>query len=294
MAGAGKKWLMGCGAGCLAVVILALVLAGGGALLFRDTIAGWRAADRALGELERAYGGVDDHVPAWDGSLRPERIAAFLAVHERITPDATEFLETVLRARSDLEEPAAGFERFWRAVRTGASLGPGLAHLMRTRSEAMLEVGMNPGEYAYLHSLVFHCWLGHDPAESAVHHLRQMRLERDRHRIVFGEDINLADDPLIVARQLRQALNQRHRAWLRSMLQAAPPALSPGEEAWLQQVRSELERLQEQPEAVPWTVSFPNPWQEVLEPLRRELTSAWSEEGNLIELIMQAQADGRG
>ena len=67
MARSGKTWLWGCGAGCLAVVVLLVVLFGGGAFFLRDTLQGWQAASTAQEELRRVHGDAGSFRPDGDG-----------------------------------------------------------------------------------------------------------------------------------------------------------------------------------------------------------------------------------
>lgn len=287
MPGSGKKWLTGCGVGCLAAIVLLLALLGGGMLLFKDTFVGWREATAAKEELGRTQGEIGDFQPAWDGSLGADRVAAFLRVQERCADSGIELVTGFLQARHGFQDSSNKLGRIWKTIRSGTHLGPLMAEFTRARSEALLTEDMNPGEYLFLHSLVYHCWLGYEPAGNAERFFGPGNRDGGRHTIYVGGDINLAGDPREVALQLRRRLNDRHRMWLRSILRAAPATVSPQEQIWLDAVGIELASLVEDPAAVPWDGPFPQIWQDALEPLRSSLTAGWSDEIDLLELIMQ-------
>jgi hypothetical protein len=288
MSGRGTKWLMGCSLGCAVPLVIVLgLLAIGWHHHFKDAVTGFRSAGKTQEVLHETMGGIDDFAPRWDGGLQAERLTAFLAIQQQIAPMGIALVEEALDGRRAMNDSKGRLGRFWHTLTEGNRLGIQLARFLQARSEAMLAEGMNPGEYLYLHSLIYHCWLGYDPGQEAAGYLESIHHGADGLRIQVGGNVNLADDPEIVLRQLRQSLNRRHQIWLQSMLQAAPATLSAVEEAWVDQVRKQKERLEQQPESMPWTDSFPPAWQHVLEPLRAAFIRTWSAECNLIELILQ-------
>lgn len=283
MAATGKKWLLGCGAGCLLVILLIVGLAGSGALLFKDSFTGWRTASSAQEELRRTFGAGDAFAPAWDGGLSGDRIEAFLAVQAQTAAIRSALSDQVLAVLGPPEEDAGKAGRFLRRLRALSHVSSDLAQYVSAKAEALLAAEMNPGEFHYLHSLVYHCWLGYDPGAGASD------FGRIEHRGSGGFSIHIADDdhgdgdPQRFARQLRSHLNQQHQRWLRAMLAAAPLSAAGAEERWRQALRDELALLEAEPQTVPWVRSFPASWQTVLAPYRERLVANWDERSNPLE-----------
>ena len=87
MAGAGKKWLLGCGIGCGLIV---LVFAGIGTVGYFGVK---KFADRAekieatFDRMDAEYGQPSDFVPELDGSVPGHRMEVFLAVRDEMSGD---------------------------------------------------------------------------------------------------------------------------------------------------------------------------------------------------------------
>ncbi|MDY0109603.1 MAG: hypothetical protein RBT60_06655 [Candidatus Krumholzibacteria bacterium] len=286
MAGAGKKWLMGCGLGCLAVVVIVAVLLGGTALLFKNTFSGWRNASTAMRELSAAQGETADFRPAWPGGVTADRLEILLAVRDKTAPSRTELANEFYAAQDRLARSDGKLSRLRRKIEAGQRLAPRLAEFMRLRSTALLEAGMNPGEYLYLYSLVYHCWLGHDPAAGVERFFMAMRREGRSFEIQIesgDEDADAIGDP---AERLRQRLRAQHRRWLRSLLNDAPAPVPQEQQAWFDQVREELDRLDRRRDTLPWAERFPAAWQAELEPYRARLAASWDVQSNGLELLL--------
>ena len=66
-----------------------------------------------------------------------------------------------------------------RAARAGISMAPRILEFARARNEALLEIGMGQGEYAWIYWLSYHAWLGHPAGESLLDDIMEMRSESD-------------------------------------------------------------------------------------------------------------------
>lgn len=286
MARSGKTWLWGCGAGCLAVVVLLVVLFGGGAFFLRDTLQGWQAASTAQEELRRVHGDAGSFRPDGDGGLRRERIEAFLAVQSRIATPIDDLLRSVLAAPDRRDQGAGRLARFWRTAEAGMRVGTSLADFKRAHAEALLEAGMSPGEYNYLYSVVYHCWLGHDPA-AGVEDLAVALDQRSEGKVSmqFGRTHFESGDPQAMAGRVRRQVCDQHRQWLRAQLQASDPqdAARPD---WPGILREELAALEDDDQCVPWRRTFPAPWAAVLEPYAAQLEAGWSERDNPVLIFL--------
>jgi len=156
---AGKQWIMGCGIGCLAVVVV-LVIAGGVMVSkVKDTVAEFEDVGETQAELSRLYGDIEDYTPPADGGISADRVETFLRVQEQIHGPSLELAAALVSVRS-LEEGGFSLSKIKSAFQGLGSLGTGAGRYISTRNEALLEHEMGFGEFTYLSSLVYYGWLG--------------------------------------------------------------------------------------------------------------------------------------
>jgi hypothetical protein len=167
VASSGKKWLVGCGVGCGAVILLSILLSVGGSLYLM------RPFNRAIDvqkELVEQYGPREAFIPGPQG-ITPERMEAFLAVRRSVFPMCAEFREVAesFAAMEELDqggqEPSKG--EVFRAVGglTGNIFGMvgNIGKFNELRNEALLGQGMGLGEYIWIYVLAYNSWKGHQP-----------------------------------------------------------------------------------------------------------------------------------
>lgn len=169
MAGSGRKWLIGCGAGCGALVLLFIVIFVGGGLVMLRPMNEAVDAQKALTE---SFGPRDAFVPP-AGGITPDRMEAFLAVRDSLMGHCARFRAIARRfdrmEELDREEDASTGEAL-KAV--GGLMGSitgmvaELGRFTRVRNEVLLEQGMGLGEYVWIYVLAYHTWLGHPPGTS--------------------------------------------------------------------------------------------------------------------------------
>lgn len=167
MAGTGRRWLVGCGSGCAAVVLLGIVVTvGGGFLMMRP----FNRAAESQRELAGAHGMREDFRPGPE-AFRPERIQAFLAVRRELMPLCENFarltarFEAVEQLDQGQQDVSAG-----EAVRTvlpviGSVFGIAgdIGRHVEARNRALLAQDMGLGEYVWYYVLAYNSWLGHEP-----------------------------------------------------------------------------------------------------------------------------------
>jgi hypothetical protein len=286
MADSGKKWLLGCGLGCAGLIVLLVLVIGGGALFFKDSIDGWREASKAQAAMAQAQRELGDFTPAWDGALATGSIESFLAVQASTAGAATELVAGFEQLHDRLTGTSGKLGRVWTTMREGAQIGPRLAHYVRDRTTALLEQGMSPSEYLYLHSLIYHCWLGLDPAAGADQVAAMLDEDGVSFRMTVGEGSGRQFESRELAAQLLHNLHEQHRQWLRAMLREAPSVVGTSQRQWLDTVQAELARFERGTAAVPWTESFPPSWEAVLASYRSSLLTGWNEHDNLLTLML--------
>ena len=79
-----NPWLMGCGIGCAALVLLVVILGSVGALWVKRESAGVRSAAQSHDALVETLGEAVEYVPAADGSIAAERVELFLTIRESL------------------------------------------------------------------------------------------------------------------------------------------------------------------------------------------------------------------
>ncbi|MGD2294997.1 MAG: hypothetical protein PVF22_04090, partial [Candidatus Aminicenantes bacterium] len=164
-----KNWLIGCGIGCGAIVVILLILIVSGFVFFRNIVYKFEETEDITNALKDLYGEIEDYVPEPDGAIRYDRLEAFLSVRVRMSP-AREKLDNSLsiieQARKDKDEvgvrtPGRGI----RVFKTAFGLIPQIGDFFTSRSQSLLEVKMGLGEYYYIYVLAYYSWLGKSPGD---------------------------------------------------------------------------------------------------------------------------------
>lgn len=167
MSGTGKKWLVGCGVGCGALILLGILLSVGGSLYMM------RPFNKAVGAqkaLEAEFGDRQAYVPPAEG-ITPDRLEIFLAVRRELMPLCEEFrkIGESFAAMNELdkggEEPSAGEALKAAGGLTGSIFGMvgNIGRFTELRNQALLEGGMGLGEYIWIYVLAYNSWLGEVP-----------------------------------------------------------------------------------------------------------------------------------
>ena len=148
-----SKWLMGCGIGCAAIILILVVFGLGSFLLVKDTVDDSKEMGRTVSEVTDAYGAPGSFVPEPGGKLAPERVEAFLQVRDATFPvreELAESLKTVMTSIDTMEDGGGSFFGILRIIGTGAGALPKIAAFHRIRAEALLDASyselMNPLE----------------------------------------------------------------------------------------------------------------------------------------------------
>ncbi|MCB1184213.1 hypothetical protein KDM41_12325 [bacterium] len=167
MAGAGKKWLLGCGLGCgIPVLVVTVVTIVGGARMMKP----FDGAIADQKELTAAYGARDAWTPPVDG-LTPDRLESFLAVRRALQPQCADFAELASKFKriEDLEEdgkePTKGdvFKAVGGLTSAVFGIAGKIGSFTAARNEALLANGMGLGEYIWIYTLAYNSDQGHPP-----------------------------------------------------------------------------------------------------------------------------------
>ncbi len=163
MADSGKKWLIGCGVGCGAVILLGILLSVGGTLYMM------RPFNKAIDvqkELVAQFGEREAYIPPPQG-ITPDRLEKFLTIRRAVMPMCAEFqkISDSFAAMNELdkggEEPSKG--EIFKAVGnlTGGIFGMvgNMGRFTQLRNQALIDGGMGLGEYVWIYVLVYNSWL---------------------------------------------------------------------------------------------------------------------------------------
>ncbi len=262
-----KKWLTGCGLGCLVMVVLTIV---GGSFMFRNiknTVGEFDGVGELQTQLVQRYGGVTDFTPAPDGTIPAERIEIYLRVQERIKPTGDEFSQTLYDLRALENGEGFSLARMINAAKGLGNLGSSVGRFLRVRNESLLAEGMGLGEYIYMTGIVYHAWLGEELDYTLDGQIEEGSSERRRDMV----------------RGLFMGFLRRQQAAAR---EAGDPA------GLVAAIDGELAELALDPGRIPWQDDLPPKLLASLEPYREMLEAAATGGGAL--LAVGTEKDGPG
>jgi hypothetical protein len=233
-------------------------------MYFKHLFRGVSAADASHEELTRELGEIDAYVPPADGIVPAPRLEIFLAVRESLTDEQEELEAGFARLprEEELEGPGNAVGKVMAGLEAVGDLIAQVGAYVQARNDALLDGKMGIGEYAYIYSLAYCSWLGHDP----------------------GDGSQIGDSPFS-----GQAVRRRHRRYVLPMLQAqlasldgeGQPSVDP---AWRSTLAQETRRFEDDPRRVMWQDGLPAPIRESLEPFRARLETSYSRTTNPFEL----------
>lgn len=141
--------------GCLIITLtISFVIASG----FYFLTAGVRDAKHIEQTLVDRFGWAEEYTPLLDGSIKPQRIEAFIRVRETVQPECADY-QAVLMSINSLDKletdqesspselASTGFQGF----KSAFSAGPRMVKFSTTRNHALLVEEMGLGEYLYIY-----------------------------------------------------------------------------------------------------------------------------------------------
>lgn len=260
------NWLLGCGVGCGALLLVFVALGVGGALFVRETVSGFEDAVEAGQTLDERFGRIEEFTPPADGSIPAERMLAFLAIREFSMPQRDRIAEAFKALPLSEAEAKELDEKPWteklgsifRITSSAMGLGARIGDFFAARNKAMLEEGMGFGEYSYIYVLAYNSWLKHPPLDGP------------------GED----DEDFGMGNRDRQ---RRLLQMLRNQLDAVP-GLAEESADWKSALQAEIEAMQSDRQRLPWQDRLPPPLQASLQPFRDRLEATYNPVSNPFEL----------
>jgi hypothetical protein len=272
-----KRWVSGCAVGCVvAIAIVALALVAG-YLGVKKMVRHAQQIETTMDAVTQRYGGISEFHPPPSGAIPAERLEAFLRVRQLTLADRQP-LEQALAALSGTGSSGPeGLPHGLGSIRAGFGVLPRAMTYLNRRNEALLDAGMGLGEYLYLYSLAYPCWLG-TPVDDGPPFVGSAPAAR-------WETAAAAADPERRREQVRESLNRTLLPMLRHQLEDLLAAAEPdGDASWVGQLRGEIEALERDPLRLPWQDGLPQPTAASLAPFRDRLEASYSRLCNPIEL----------
>ena len=270
-----KNWLIGCGAGCLLVLLAIIAIFAGGVMLVRDTASGFQTAVEIRAELEERFGTTGEFTPWPGGEIPADRIGTFLAVREGTQverQDLADVFASIPMSETEareLDSQPSGEKALsiFKIIGSALGLGGEMGDFFAVRNDVLLNQGMGMGEYTYLYVLIYYGWLGNDPDEGP----QTGRDEDDRVDVRLGQmhsDSRARDDLLSMMRnQLRQ------------------DSVGSAED-WVASLKAEVEAMERDSGRYPWQDGLPPSIEASLEPYRERLTVSYDPISNAFELVI--------
>jgi hypothetical protein len=284
MAGAGKKWLLGCGIGC---GLFVLIIGGIGTVGFFGVKKFADRADRIEGSFERMdaeYGEPSDFVPRLDGSIAPSRMEVFLAVRDEMGPTQREVSD--LFRTLDGQNDAGVIAK----VKAGMKFIPSLLIFIEERNNIMLTKGMGVGEYQYIYSLAYYGLLGKDPSDGPGFSVVTDDDQHDEGGWQWDVGDGEGDDEDVALnreREVRRFVNRVQSVVIRNQLAAVDEA---GQvtgldiDIWRAELAAEAEAMDRESLRFLWEEGMPAQIRESLEPYRVRLDETYDDMTSILEM----------
>jgi hypothetical protein len=231
-----SKWLLGCGIGCTALVMIALGLMGGGLYYFSQLGGGVDKAIEIRGTLTERHGDPEAYAPAPDGALPAERLETFVQVRQALLPMCPRFEGSFGRLDEMDEQEDISSRELFGVFRSIMGIVPLISEFYQARNQALLDAGMGLGEYTYLYVLAYHAGEGAHP-------------EYDVGRRVRGDFIR----------------------YLKAQAEAGASPEFPDVTPYREALAAEIAALESDERRVPWEDGLPEVLAASLEPYREAL-----------------------
>jgi hypothetical protein len=280
-----KKWLVGCGIGCAAIIVILIVLGVGGYMFFKNMIGEFQEQEELMKTLNERYGSVNDFCPEPDGSIPSGRLEAFLAVREASAPyrekleaSIQELEERVGLSEVEVKRPKNIFEM----VKLGFGLIPQIAEFLRYRNQALLDTEMGMGEYTYIYVIAYFSWLGKMPEDGPDFEVME---EGGGSRLgeIDAEEIREERRDSMLRRLHRLLLpmlqNQQEKLGASTLLETMPE--------WKDLLDAEIQAMEEDRFRIPWEDDLPDITATSLEPYRDRLEQSYNPMTNPFELDIE-------
>jgi hypothetical protein len=279
-----KKWLIGCGIGCGAVIIIGIILIVGGVFFIKNMVTSFEESEDILRELTEKYGEIEEYCPSPSGSIAPDRMEAFLKTRELIQPEIKE-LEQTFDLLSDEQEQKRAEKKessgVFKKIKTGIGLIPKIAEFLKKRNQALLEVKMGIGEYYYIYTIAYYSWLDKSITDGVPIHINREN-EFDYHYGEEEESQEIRRD--LAVRRLNKMLLPMLKNQYERLKKTADREIS---ENWRSDLKEEIEAMEKDRYRLVWQDGLPEVIESSLKPYKDRLESSYSSSLNNLELLLE-------
>lgn len=280
MAGAGKKWAIGCGIGC---GLILLILGGLGAFSYFTVKKFKGRADQlevVQDQLDKKFGDPTSFIPAADGFIAPERMAVFLAVRDSMQCERL--------ALSNMLSSLDGDTNITVKIRSGLKLVPSVLAFVGRRNRALLARDMGLGEYQYIYTLAYYSLLGEGPGDGPGFILYSDDEDKGAVRVEWGRRRGAKDVHRKRAHRVRKFINDMQIPILNNQwdafVAAQPADADPLADPWGAQLADELAAMRDDPLRIPWQDGLPEPLLQSLDPYRDDLKKTYDPMTSIVEM----------
>jgi hypothetical protein len=281
-----KKWLVGCGIGCGALLLIAIVLGITGFMFFKNIVDEFKETEKTTKILTERFGEITDYCPDPDGSIPASRLEAFLAVRKAFAEPRKELEASMLalqerssRTEVEVKRP----QNILQMVKLGFGLVPRIAEFMKARNQALLEGEMGMGEYYYIYVIAYFSLLGRPVEDGPDFQINEQGEEEFRLGELDREEVREERRDLLVRRINRMILPMLHN----QLDKLVSGEISEGQMEWKKNLEAEIQALEDDRYRLPWQDGLPAKIQASLEPFRPRLEQSYNAMTNPIELTWE-------
>ncbi|MCP4144888.1 MAG: hypothetical protein GY752_06340 [bacterium] len=256
-----RNWFIGCGVGCVTVI---LVLVIGGAFvgkMFKDQFAGFEVVEDMQEELVARYGEIENYCPPADGVITSHRIEVFLTIQDSLSVPGAVLAEQWQKLEDADSSEDKSFGDVVDLAKSAIGFAATTGDYMAVRNSAQLSLDMSPGEYSYIYIIAYKSWLNLESAED----LEEMDFESD---VVHYRSVT--SDNLIL--QLECQLGQLSES-----------DLLYGE------LSKEIESMKKDSSRTPWQDGLPSEMLTELEPYRYDLENSYKQSAAMLGIGLRTE-----
>ena len=251
--------------GCLIITLtISFVIASG----FYFMTAGVRDAKHIEQTLIDRFGWAEEYTPPLDGSIKLQRIEAFIRVREAVQPGCADY-QAVLKGINHLDKletdpessPSEAASTGLQGLKSAFSAGPRMVKFSTKRNQALLAEKMGLGEYLYIYLTTY----GEQLARESVSDMSNM------------EEAYVSDR---ARREYTQILANQLLALQDSALQTDDPNLE-------SDLLAEIERLKDGSQLSPWPMGPVGKSRQSLAPFQQRLDNLYCSGIVKIELLQK-------
>ncbi len=278
-----KKWLIGCGIGCGAIILILIILGVSGYFFFRNMVEGFRDTEAMMSTLTERFGRIEDFCPDPDGAIKPERIEAFLSVRDTFAPARQKLemsFEALRKGKADNEIEVKESKNVIKMIRLGFGLVPQISELLKSRNQALLDKGMGMGEYYFIYAISYYSWLKKSPEDGPD--VQLMDFEGRRDYSDRKEWLEMRRDVML------KRVNRQILPMLRNQLGKLVESDKSGVQAkWRKKLETEVKAMESERVRIAWQDGLPSALEASLRPFKERLEANYSIMINSLEMTIE-------